>query len=70
MHMYSAKFLTREPKPDRVLVLNSHSWVHCVALGPAGRDALPVSGGALGRENAPLMQLGPSQQQKLRALFI
>lgn len=55
MHMYSAKFLTREPKPDRVLVLNSHSWVHCVALGPAGRDALPVSGGALSRENAPLI---------------
>lgn len=55
MHMYRAKFLTREPKPDRVLVLDSHSWVHCVASGPAGRDALPVSGGALGRENAPLI---------------
>lgn len=55
MHMYSAKFLTREPKPDWVLVLHSHSWVHCVALGPAGREALPVSGGALGRENASLI---------------
>lgn len=55
MHMYSAKFLTREAKPDRVLVLDSHSWVHCVASGPAERDALPVSGGALGRENAPLI---------------
>lgn len=26
-----------------------------VALGPAGRAALPVSGGELGRENAPLI---------------
>lgn len=55
MHMYSTKFLTREAKPDRVLVLCSHSWVHFVALGPAGRDALPVSCGVLGRENAPLI---------------
>lgn len=55
MHMYSAKFLTRELKADWMLVLNSNSWVHCAASGPTGRDALPVSGGAHGRENAPLI---------------
>lgn len=54
MHMYSAKFLTREPKPDWVLV-HKHFWGHCVASGPAGRAALPVSGGVLGRENVPLI---------------
>lgn len=72
MHMYSAKFLTREPKPDWVLVLDSHSWVHCVASGPAGRDALPVSGGALGGENAPLIlnAIRPeSTRNKERSLF-
>lgn len=55
MHMYSAKFLTREPEPGWVSVLVSHFWGRCVASGPAGRAALPASGGAFGRENAPLI---------------
>lgn len=62
MHMHRAKFLTREPEQSRaqramvlVPVLHRHPWVHRVASGPAGRDALPVSAGVLGRENAALI---------------
>lgn len=55
MHMYSVKFLTHDPKPDWVVVLDRHFWGHCAASGPAGRAALPVSSGVLGRENAPLI---------------
>lgn len=37
------------------LALGSHFWAHCVASGPAGWAAQPLSCGELGRENAPLI---------------